>query len=83
MTTLSKQGYFKAILALKAQAWISFFADTTQGTIWTRKKFALGRVTAMFSNLRDATFLGEVNKALLDHFFPPRTLQTVPAILIS
>jgi len=78
---LSKQGYFKAIKAAKAHYWKSFLADATPHTIWTAKKFAVGRVTPRFPNLPDATFPEEVNQALLRHFFPPKPLPIVPSIL--
>ena len=68
---LSKQGYFKSIRAAKAQHWKSFLADATPRTIWTARKFVVGRVTPRFPNLTDFTSTEEVNNALLAHFFPP------------
>jgi len=65
IANLSQQGYFKAIKAAKAHHWKSFLADATPRTIWTAKKFAVGRVTPRFANLPDATSLEEVNQALL------------------
>jgi len=78
---LSKQGYFKSIKAAKAQHWRSFLADATPRTIWTAKKFAIGRVTPRFPNLPDAASPEEMNTALLAHFFPPKPLPFVPSIL--
>ena len=78
---LSKQGYFKSIKAAKAQHWKSFLADATPRTIWTAKKFAIGRVTPRFPNLPDATSPEEINNALLAHLFPPKPLPIVPSIL--
>ena len=78
---LSKQGYFKAIKAPKAHHWKSFLADATPRTIWTAKKFAVGRVAPRFPNLPDATSPQEVNQALLCHFFLPKPLPIVPSIL--
>jgi len=78
---LSKQGYFKAIKAAKAHLWKSFLADATPRTIWTAKRFAVGRVAPRFPNLPDATSPEEVNQALLSHFFPPKPLPIVPSIL--
>jgi len=78
---LSKQGYFKAIKAGKAYHWKSFLADATPRTIWTGKKFAVGRVAPRFPNLPHATSPEEVNQALLRHFFRPKPLPMVPSIL--
>ena len=81
MAKLSKEGYFKSIKAAKAQHWKSFLADATPRTIWTAKKFAIGRVTLWFPNLPDATSPEEINNALLAHFFPLKLLPIVPSIL--
>jgi len=56
-------------------------ADATPCTIWTAKKFAVGRVAPGFPNLPDATSLEEVNQALFCHFYPPKPLPIVPSIL--
>jgi len=77
----SKQGYFKAIKAAKAHHWKSFLEDATPRTIWTAKRFAVGRFAPRFPNLPDATSPEEVNQALLRHFFPPKPLPIVPSIL--
>jgi len=77
----SKQGYFKAIKTAKAHHWKSFLADATPHTIWTAKKFAVGRVAPRFPNLPDATSPEEVNQALLRHFFTLKPLPIVPSIL--
>ena len=81
ITRLSKQGYFKSSKAAKAQHWKSFLAEATPRTIWTAKKFAIGRVTPRFPNLPDATSPEEINNALLAHLFPPKPLPLVPSIL--
>jgi len=78
---LSKQGYCKAIKAAKADHWKSFLADATPRTIWSAKKFAVGRVAPRFPNLPDPTSPEEVNQALLRHFLPPKPLPIVPSIL--
>jgi len=78
---LSNQGYFKAIKAAKAHHGRSVLADATPRTLWTAKKFAVGRVAPRFPNLPDATSPEEVNQVLLRHFFPPKPLPIVPSIL--
>ena len=78
---VSKKGYFKAIKAAKAHHSKSFLADATPRTIWTAKKFAMGRVAPRFPNLPHATCPKEVNQALLLDPFPPKPLPIVPSIL--
>ena len=68
---LSKGGYFKAIKAAKAAHWKSFLADATPRSIWTARKFAMGRPVPRFPNLPDAGSPTQINKILLGHFFPP------------
>ena len=81
MARLSKQGVFKSIKAAKAQYLKSFLADVRPRTIWTAKKFVVGRVMPRFPNLPDVTSPEEVNNALLVYFFPPKQLPILSSIL--
>ena len=72
LARLSRQGYFKAIKKAKNSHWSDFFARTTPHNIWTAKKFVAPRKTPRFPNLPGASSPAEINKALLDHFFPPK-----------
>jgi len=58
-----------------------FLKDATPCTIWTAKKFAIGRVTPRFLNLWEANSLEKVNNTLLAHLFPSKLLPIVPTIL--
>ena len=72
LAQLSRQGYFRAIKKAKNCHWIDFLARTTRHNIWTAKKFVTPRKTPRFPDLPGANSLVEINKALLDHFFPPK-----------
>ena len=72
LARLSMQGYFKAIKKAKNSHWTDFLARTTPHNIWTAKKFVTPRKTPRFPNLPDANSPVEINKALLDLFFPPK-----------
>ena len=72
LARLSRQGYFKAIKKAKNSHWSDFLARTTPHNIWTAKKFVTSRKIPRFPNLPEATSPAEINKALLDHFFPPK-----------
>ena len=78
---LSKRGYFKAIKAAKATHWKKFLMDTTPRSIWTAKKFAIGKAVPRFPNLPDTESPTQINEALLRHFFPPRPSLSLPTIL--
>jgi len=78
---LSKQGYLKSIKAAKAPQWKSFLGEATPRTIWTGKKFAVGRGRPRFPNLPDSPSPEPVNNALLTHFFQQKPLPIVPSIL--
>jgi len=69
---LSKLGYFKAIKRAKASYWADFFAKTCPNNISTAKKLGAPRKTPRFPSLPDASDLVLINKALLNHFFPPK-----------
>ena len=72
LARLSRQGYFKAIKKAKNSHWSDFLAKTTPQNILTAKKFVAPRKTPRFPDLPGADSPVEINKALLDHFFPPK-----------
>ena len=72
LARLSRQGYFKAIKKAKNSHWACFLARTTPHNIWTAKKFVASRKTRRFPELPGANSPVEINKALLNHFFPPK-----------
>ena len=73
LARLARQGYFKAIKKAKNFHWTDFLARTTPHNIWTAKKFVSPRKSGRFPDLPEATSPVEINKALLDHFFPPKS----------
>jgi len=68
----SKRGYFKAIKAAKNKHWSSFLLTATPQSLWTAKRFAYGRAQPRFPSLPGAETPQQMNKVLLDHFFPPK-----------
>jgi len=66
----ARAAYFKAIKKAKREHWSSFLATATPQTVWTAKRFAVGRPPPRFPEPPGATTPRELNKALLDHFFP-------------
>jgi len=68
----SKLGYFKAIKSAKASYWADFLARTSPNNIWTAKQLVDPRTTPRFPSLTDASSPVAINKALLDHLFPPK-----------
>ena len=72
LTRLSRQGYFKAIKKAKNSHWVDFLARTSPHNIWMAKQFVTPHKTPHFPDLPGADFPVEINKALLDHFFPPK-----------
>ena len=68
----SKLGYFKSIQRAKASYWAHFLAKTSPNNIWRAKQLVAPRKTPRFSSLPDASGPVAINKALLDHFFPPK-----------
>ena len=70
LARLSRQGYFKGIKKAKNSHWSDFLARTTPHNIWTAKKFVTPRKIPRFPDLPGANSPVEINKALLDHFFP-------------
>jgi len=69
---LSKLGYFKSIKRAKASYWADFLAKASPNNIWTAKQLVAPRKTPRFFSLPDASGPVAINKALLDHFFPPK-----------
>jgi len=68
----SKLGYFKAIKRPKASYRADFVTKTSPNNIWTAKQLVATRKTPGFPSLPDASDTVMINKALLDHFFPPK-----------
>ena len=66
----ARSAYFKAIKKAKRDHWSSFLASATPQSVWTAKRFAIGRPPPRFPELPGASTPPELNKALLDHFFP-------------
>ena len=67
-----KGGYFKAIKTAKSKHWSSFLLAATPQSLWTAKRFAYGRAQLRFPSLPGAETSLQMNKVLLDHFFPPK-----------
>ena len=72
LARLSGQGYFKAIKKAKNSHWTDFLAKTTPHNIGTAKNCVTHRKVPRFPDLPGADAPVEINKALLDHFFPPK-----------
>jgi len=68
----SKAGYFKAIKAAKHKHWSSFLLTATPQSLWTAKRFAYGRAQPRCPSLPGAETPQQMNRVLLDHFFPPK-----------
>jgi len=78
----ARTAYFKAIKKAKRDHWSSFLATATPQTVWTAKKFAVGRPPPRFPELPGATTPLELNKALLNHFFPGEPARPFNSILL-
>ena len=78
----ARTAYFKAIKKAKRDHWSAFLAAATPQTVWTAKKFAVGRPPPRFPELPGATTPPQLNKALLDHFFPGDPVSTPNSILL-
>jgi len=74
----SKRGYFKAIKAAKNKHWSSFLLTATPQSLWTAKRFAYGRAQPRFPSLPGAETPLQMNRVLLDHFFPPKERFSPP-----
>jgi len=80
--TAFHSSYFKAIKKAKRDHWSSFLASATPQTVWTTKKFAIGCPSPCFPQLPGATSPLELNKDLLDHFFPEAAAMPRACILL-
>jgi len=78
----ARTAYFKAIKKAKREHWSSFLASATPQTVWTAKKFAIGGPPPPFRELPGASTPPELNKALLDHFFPGEPARGFDTILL-
>jgi len=78
----ARSTYFKAIKKAKRDHWSSFLASATPQTVWTAKKLAVGRPPPRFPGLPGASTPPELNKALLDHFFPGEPASFPDTILL-
>ena len=78
----ARSAYFKAIKKAKRDHWSSFLAAATPQTVWTAKKLAIGRPPPRFPELPGASTPVELNRALLDHFFPGEPVEFVDSILL-
>ena len=74
--------YFKAIKKAKSDHWSSFWASATPQTVWTVKKLAVGRPSHRFPELPGASTPPELNRALLNHFFPSEPARFLDTILL-
>jgi len=80
--TAASTAHFKAIQKAKRDHWSSFLTSATPQTVSTAKKLAVGRPPPHFRELPGATTLPELNKALLDHFFPGQPARFLDTILL-
>ena len=78
----ARTAYFKAIKKAKRDHWSVFLATATPQTVWTAKKFAVGRPPPRFPELLGATTPPELNRALLDHFFPGDPIGSFNSVLL-
>jgi len=78
----TRSAYFKAIKKTKRDHGSAFLASPTPQMVWTAKKFAVGRPPPRFPELPGATTPLELDKALLNHFFPGEPARTVDSILV-
>ena len=72
VANISKAGYFKAIKTAKNKHWSSFLLSATPQTLWTAKKLTYGRAPSRFPSLPGAETPQQMNKVLLDDFFPAK-----------
>jgi len=78
----TRTAYFKASKKAKRQDWSSFLASATPQTIWRAKGFAIGRPLTRFPELPVASTPPQLNKALLDHFFPGEPARGFHTIML-
>ena len=78
----ARSAYFKAIKKAKGDHWSSFLASATPQTVWMGKRFAVGRPPPRFPELPGASTPPELNKGLLDHFFPGAPAEFTDTMLL-
>jgi len=78
----ARSAYFKAIKKAKRDHWSSFLASATPQTVWTAKRLPVGRPPPHFPELPRASTPPELNKALLDYFFPGEPAKSIDTILL-
>jgi len=78
----ARSTYLKTIKKAKRDHWSSFLASATPQTVWTAKKLAVGRPPSRFPSLPGASTPPELNRALLDHFFPGEPAKFLDTILL-
>jgi len=78
----ARTAYFKAIKKAKRDYWSAFLASATPQTVWTAKRYAVGRSPPRFPELPGATTPLELTSALLDHFFPGEPARHFDSILL-
>ena len=79
---MARSAYFKAIKKAKRDHWSSCLASATPQTVWTAKKLAVGLPPPRFPELPRASTPPELNRALLDHFFPGEPVRFLDNILL-
>ena len=78
----ARTAYFKAIKKAKRDHWSTFLTTATPQTVWPAKRFAVGRPPPRFPELPGATTPPELNRALLDHFFPGDPVGSLNSVLL-
>jgi len=78
VANISKAGYFKAIKTAKNKHWSSFLLSATPQNLWTANRFAYSGTPPRFPSLPGAETPQQINKVLLDHFFPPKEPFSAP-----
>lgn len=78
----ARSSYFKARKKGKRDHWRSFLATATPQSVWTANKPAIGRPPPRFPEHPRASTLLELNKSLLDHFFPAALMVAPSSILL-
>ena len=78
----ARAAHFKAIKKAKLEHWSAFLATATPQTVWTAKRFAVGRPPPRFPELPGATTPPEPHKALLNHFFPVDPVRSHNSVLL-
>ena len=78
----ARSAYFKAIKKAKRDHWSAFLASATTQTVWTAKRFAVGRPPHRFPELPGGTTPLKLNKTLLNHFFHGDPARWIDSILL-